>query len=175
MVFPIHSYLILRLIFFCFNQIFIPRQWFFVHMRHFDIDFLFFFAFVPVFRNGFPNSLIVRSRSSFLFSQWKFFELHTRTCPTMFFISSSRFLLRPYDITICFLFIRSCNFNWFACVTSQSLQMWFLIAALIFSAGYYSAPFFTSSNKKMFRFTSFCRFINIVHIIVNKYLCFALP
>ena len=30
----------------------------------------------------------------------------------------------------------------------------FLIAALIFSAGYYSAPIFLS-NKKMFRFTSF--------------------
>ena len=43
----------------------------------------------------------------------------------------------------------------------------FLIAALIFSAGYYSAPifFFTSSNKKMFRFTSFCRLFNILREI----------
>ena len=42
-----------------------------------------------------------------------------------------------------------------------------LIAALIFSAGYYSAPifFFTSSNKKMFRFTSFCRLFNILREI----------
>ena len=38
------------------------------------------------FRNGFTNSLLVRSRSSFLFSQWKFFELLVRTCPAMFYL-----------------------------------------------------------------------------------------
>ena len=37
------------------------------------------------FLNGFSNPFIVRSRSSFLFSQWKFFELYVRTCPTIFF------------------------------------------------------------------------------------------
>ena len=38
--------------------------------QHFDIDFLFFLIFYLVFfRNGFPNSLIVRSRSSCLLSQ----------------------------------------------------------------------------------------------------------
>ena len=36
--------------------------------------------------NGFHNPFIVRSRSSFLFSQWKFFELYVRTCPAMFFL-----------------------------------------------------------------------------------------
>ena len=37
------------------------------------------------FLNGFLNPFIVRSWSSFLFSQWKFFELYVRTCPAMFF------------------------------------------------------------------------------------------
>ena len=62
-------------------------------MRQFDIDFLFFFLNVfdlIFFRNGFPNSLIVRSRSSFLFSQRKFFELYVRTCPAMCFTSSNK-------------------------------------------------------------------------------------
>ena len=46
-------------------------------MPHFNTDFLFFIVFDLIFfRNGFPNSLIVRSRSSFLFSQSKFFELY---------------------------------------------------------------------------------------------------
>ena len=40
---------------------------------------------IGFFLNGFSNPFIVRSRSSFLFSQWKFFELHVRTCPAMFF------------------------------------------------------------------------------------------
>ena len=43
-------------------------------MRHFDIDFLFFFFHffhLIFFRNSFSNSFIVRSRSSYLFSQWK--------------------------------------------------------------------------------------------------------
>ena len=44
--------------------------------------------------------------------------------------------------------------------------LFLLTAALIFSAGYYSALiFFTSSNKKIFRFTSFCRFFNILREI----------
>ena len=38
------------------------------------------------FLNGFSNPLTVRSRSSFLFRQWKFFELYVRTCPAMFFL-----------------------------------------------------------------------------------------
>ena len=37
------------------------------------------------FLNGFPNPFIVRSRSSFLFSQWNYFELYIRTCLAMFF------------------------------------------------------------------------------------------
>ena len=35
------------------------------------------------FRNDFPNSLIVRSRSCCSFTQWKFFELYLRNCPAM--------------------------------------------------------------------------------------------
>ena len=40
----------------------------FVRMRHFDIEFFLIYLSV-FFRNGFSNSLVVRSRSSFLFSQ----------------------------------------------------------------------------------------------------------
>ena len=43
------------------------------------------------FLNGFSNPFIVRSRSSFLLSQWKLFELYVRTCPAMFFFTSSNF------------------------------------------------------------------------------------
>ena len=50
--------------------------WFSLFFRFFDRDF---------FVNGFPNSFIVHSRSSCLFSQWKFIELYVRTCPAMFF------------------------------------------------------------------------------------------
>ena len=62
----------------------------FFHMRHFDIGFLFFFFWFNFLEmgNSFPNSLIVLSRSGFLFSQWKFFELYIRTCPDMFFYNS---------------------------------------------------------------------------------------
>ena len=48
--------------------------------------FRFFFNFlIWFFRIGFPNSPIVRSRSSFMFSQWQFFEMYVRTCPVMIF------------------------------------------------------------------------------------------
>ena len=67
--------------------------WFLLFYRFFGSDF---------FLNGFSKPFILRSRSSFLFSQWKFFELYVRTCPAMFFISSSWFLLRPYDVTATF-------------------------------------------------------------------------
>ena len=40
-----------------------------------------------------------------------------------------------------------------------------LIAALIFSAGYYSAYIFFLLRRKMFRFTSFCRLFNILREI----------
>ena len=45
----------------------------------------FYFFYLIFFRNGFPNSLIVRSRSGFLFSKWKFFELYVRTCLLCFY------------------------------------------------------------------------------------------
>ena len=83
--------------------------WFLLFFRFFRSDF---------FLNGFSNPFIVLSRSSFLFSQWKFFELYVRTCPAMFFY----FVVMIFVTTIWrhsyFLFIRSCNFNWIACVTS---------------------------------------------------------
>ena len=59
-------------------------------MRQFHFDFYCFFDFLDrsFFLNGFPNPFIVRSRSNFLFSQWKFFELYVRTFPAMFFLIS---------------------------------------------------------------------------------------
>ena len=87
----------------------------FFHMRHFDIDFLTIFL-IYFFRNGFPNSLIVRSRSGFLFSLWKFFELYVRTCPAMFFISPSRFLLRPYDVTTTSNLLFNCSWTKFIAI-----------------------------------------------------------
>ena len=85
-------------------------QWFSVFFSFFQSDF---------FRNGFHYSLLVRSGSSCLFSQWKCFQLYVRTCPAMFF-----YFVFCYDhmtsqpLQSCFLFIRSYNFNWSACVTS---------------------------------------------------------
>ena len=57
---------------------------------NFTLIFTIFFNFLDriFFLNGFSNPFIVRSRSSFLFSQWKFFELYVRTCPAMFFLRS---------------------------------------------------------------------------------------
>ena len=51
--------------------------WFLLFFRLFGLDF---------FLNGFPNPFIVRSRSSFLFSQWKFFALYVRTCSMFYFV-----------------------------------------------------------------------------------------
>ena len=92
----------------------------FVHMRQFRFNFFCFFGFLDriFFLNCLPNPFIVLSRSSFLFSQWNFFELYVRTCPAMFFY----FVVMIFVTTIWrhshFLFIRSCNFNWIAFVTS---------------------------------------------------------
>ena len=51
---------------------------------------MFVFLFHIFFRNGFSNSLLVRSRTTFLLSQRKFVELYVRTCPAMFFTSSNK-------------------------------------------------------------------------------------
>ena len=65
---------------------------------HFDV-YCFFFRFFgsDFFLNGFPNPFMVRSRSSFLLSQWKVFELYVRTCPAIFFKSCSHIfmILKP--------------------------------------------------------------------------------
>ena len=72
---------------------------FFVHRWHFDIDF--FFVFFLLFDLIFLKMVFsIHSLSIlglvFLFSQWKFFELYVRTCPAMFFVSSSDALLSFY-------------------------------------------------------------------------------
>ena len=54
-----------------------------------------FFVFRSYFcRNVFPNSIILRSRSSFLLSEI-FFELYFRSCSAMF--------LNPFDHVFCFV------------------------------------------------------------------------
>ena len=100
MVFPIHSLSVLGLVF-CLNQISISLVVWHIWQFHFGF---YGFCFFLIFLNGSPNSLLVRFLGLvfFLFSQWKFFELYVRTCPAMFFISSSWFLLRPYDVTATF-------------------------------------------------------------------------
>ena len=66
---------------------FLASGYLFTCGKQFHFDFYCFFQFFgsDFFLNGFPNPFIVRYRSSFLFSQWKFFELYVRTCPAMFF------------------------------------------------------------------------------------------
>ena len=53
---------------------------------NFTLIFTFFSIFDWIFfLNGFPKPFIVRSSSSFLFSQWNFFKLYVRTCPANIF------------------------------------------------------------------------------------------
>ena len=57
-------FLIILGLVFSLDQISIFRWWFFVHMRHFDLDFLHFLVFIflsDFFKNRFPKSLIVFS------------------------------------------------------------------------------------------------------------------
>ena len=56
---------------------------------------LFRFFGSDFFLNGFSNPFIVRSRSSFLFSQLKLFELYVRTCRAMFFYFVELFFALP--------------------------------------------------------------------------------
>ena len=56
-------------------------------MRHFNFCFQFYLS--DFFGNGF-SPIIVRSRSSLLFSQWILFELHARTCPATFSLYNSK-------------------------------------------------------------------------------------
>ena len=86
-VFPIHSLFILGPVF-LFEPKFHFSLLFFVCTR--GILTLIFCVFLKFFwsvyyRNGFPNSLTVRSSSRFLVSQWKIFELYVRACAAMFF------------------------------------------------------------------------------------------
>ena len=53
---------------------------------------------IGFFSKWFPNPFIVRSRSSFLFSQRKFFELYVRTCPAMFFNSLKLISLNTFSL-----------------------------------------------------------------------------
>ena len=77
-----------------------------------------FFNFLSDFSEmDFPIHSVL-FRSSFLFSQWKFIELYVRTCPAMFFYSVVKIFVTTIWGHSHFLFFRSCNFNWIACVTS---------------------------------------------------------
>ena len=82
-----------------------------------------FFLFLDLifFRNGFSHSLIVCYRSSFLFSQWKFFELYVRICPAMFFTTQTIWI-----VLVRCLFLRSAHafFGRFTSLRSQ-IKIWF--------------------------------------------------
>ena len=70
----------------CLNKIRFLASRFLFTCGYFTLIYCFFqFLGQDFLLNGFPEPFIVRSRSSFLFSQWKFFELYVRTCPAMFF------------------------------------------------------------------------------------------
>ena len=73
----------------------------FVHKRQFQIEFYIVFQFLDLsFISSFPNPFIVRSRSSCLFSQWKFFELYVRTCPALFLFLYDVFTLSFMTLSI---------------------------------------------------------------------------
>ena len=78
---------------------------------------LFFLNFLlwVFFRNGFPSAHIDHSRSNFLFSHWKLFELYVRTCPAMFFVSLSNALFR-------FTFVHTAKLSQIFSITSSSHQ-----------------------------------------------------
>ena len=65
--------------------------WFLLFFRIFGSD---------LFLNGDPNSLLVHFRSSFLFSQWKFFELYVRICPAMFFYFLDQLFVWRFEVFV---------------------------------------------------------------------------
>ena len=134
MVFPMHSQFILGLVF-----LFEPSFYFSLLVFCSHAAFWHWFSglclfFIWIFRNGFPNSIVIRSWSSFLFSQWKFFELYVRTCPAMYFF----YLVVKVFVTAIWghnhfksAFCLSISFNWIACETSSLLERVLLIRVKI--------------------------------------------
>ena len=115
------------------------RQWFFVHMRQFHFNFYWFFDFFgsDFLLNDFHNPLINHSGPCFLFEKNFYFSLVVFLFTFGILINSRTaiagaiigillvffyFVVMIFVTTIWrhshFLFIRSCNFNWIACVTS---------------------------------------------------------
>ena len=73
---------------------------FFVHISNFTLILFFFRYFgLDFFLNGFPNPFKVRSWSSFLISQWIFFELCVRTSPAMFFLRCVHTFFNDFDLS----------------------------------------------------------------------------
>ena len=79
---------------------------FFVHMRHFDSDFWFFFLFFDL--------IFLKWFSQLTHSPFFVAIFVTTICRRDFCYDH----MTSQSLKICFLFIRSCNFNWIACVTS---------------------------------------------------------
>ena len=69
----------------------------------------FFLFFLSDFRNDFTNSLIVSSRSSFLFSQWKFFELYFRQDLSCYFFNYFSLFLIPQTRCAEWFYSHACN------------------------------------------------------------------
>ena len=79
---------------------------------------LFFLIFWSVF--------IVHSRSYFyLFNEHSLNCVKTWSCYVFYFVV--KIFVTSYDVAICFVFSRSCNFNWIPCVTS-----FFIFVELVF-------------------------------------------
>ena len=113
-------------------------------MRQFHFDFYFFYFLDRNFSKWFSGPFVVHSRPSFLLEpnfnlllvllcphaafdiDFLFFNSRTAIAGLLltfswFFLFRRRYFydhLTSQPLQICFLFIRSCNFNWTACVTS---------------------------------------------------------
>ena len=75
----------------------------------FSVFAIFFLIF---FLNCAPNSLLVRSRTSFLFSQWKFVELYVRTWPAIFFSKISSHIFMIFEVKLEWWFWSRRNRKW---------------------------------------------------------------
>ena len=98
----------------------------FVHMWHFDTDFQFLIFYDLIFGNGFPNSIVVRSRSS-LFNEISLNCSSGLVLPYFIFCQQNvcyDHMTSQSPLQVCFLFIHSCKCNWVACVMSFFTLWW---------------------------------------------------
>ena len=97
---------------------------------NFTLIFYFFFDFLDriFFLKGFHNPFVVRSLSSFLSSQCKFFELYIRTCHAMFLTSSNKnfsLYLSSQLVQHFFCFVVWRSFSFYICSHSKAEEVRF--------------------------------------------------